>query len=302
MIVEHKGTWEYSRSLSVRLTMERNLMLQECDIHFEVLQEYSDSRGGRVHLGNVKLNLAEYTQLVDISPSERDPQDEGEDGSITRRYLLQESKINCTLKIGITMKQTEGDTNFIAPPLKSAMVVGGIAGVLSTEPGEGDDIPSITSKTRELSEAQDLYRRTLAATWACQTGELPPDKLIEDLFSGGDGGRMQPPKSTIKLQPSPRFTDRDDSLGSSSSDVESRRPVTPRHLTPEMARTGHRRNRSSEASTAHSTHSSTATIRPGMDQHHDHRQEHRRRKHDEQPELTEFDLREDLRSWQVRVR
>ncbi|KAI9876336.1 MAG: hypothetical protein M1823_007299, partial [Watsoniomyces obsoletus] len=140
------------------------------------------------------------------------------------------------------MKQTEGDTNFIAPPLKSAMVVGGIAGILATEPGEGDDMPSITSKTRELSEAQDLYRRTLAATWACHTGELPPDKLIEDLSGGGDGGRMQPPESPAKLQPSPRFPKRDESVGSSGSEAESRRTVTPRHLTPEMARTGHRRN------------------------------------------------------------
>ena len=303
-IRDHKATWEYSRSLSVRLTIERTSMLQECEIQFEVLQEYSGgARGGRVHLGNVKLNLAEYTQLPEISPSERDPQDESEDGSITRRYLLQDSKINCTLKIGIIMKQTEGDSNFIAPPLKSAMVVGGIAGVLSTEPGDGEDMPSLTSKTRELSEAQDLYRRTLAATWACHTGELPPDKLIEDLFAGGDGGRMQPPKSPAKLQPSPRFDhDRDESIGS-SSDAESRRTVTPRHLTPEMARTGHRRYHSSEVSNSHSSHSSNATVRAGMDHRSDHdHKDHRRRTQTDQQEITEFDLREDLRSWQVRVR
>ena len=279
-------------------------MLQECEIQFEVLQEYSEgARGGRVLLGYVKLNLAEYTQLPDISPSERDPQDESEDGSITRRYLLQDSKINCTLKIGITMKQTEGDNNFIAPPLKSAMVVGGIAGILSTEPGEGDDMPSVTSKTRELSEAQDLYRRTLAATWACHTGELAPDKLIEDLFAGGDGGRMKPPKTPPKLQPSPRFHDRDESMRSSSSEAESRRIATPRHLTPEMARTGHRRNVSSEMSASHSSNSSNATIRPGMHQQNDHHpKDHRRRHQPEQQELTEFDLRDDLRSWQVQVR
>merc|ERR1712000_516053 len=108
--------------------------------------------------------------------------------------------VNSTLKIGIKMKQTEGDTNFIAPPLKSAMVIGGIAGVLNAEAGEGDDIPSITSKTRELSEAQDIYRRTLAATWACQAGELPPDKLVEDLFAGGDGGCLPhvPNKSGLR--------------------------------------------------------------------------------------------------------
>lgn len=302
-IHDHKATWEYSKCLSVRLTIERTSHLQECEIQFEVLQEYSEgTRGGRVLLGYVKLNLAEYTQLLDTGPSERDPQDENEDGSITRRYLLQESKINCTLKLGITMKQTEGDTNFIAPPLKSAMVIGGIAGILSTEPGDGDDMPTVTSKTRELSEAQDLYRRTLAATWACHVGELPPDKLIEDLFAGGDGERMKPPKPTAKLQPSPHFHIRDESLESSSSDAESKRTMTAQHLTPEMARTGHRRNVSSDVPGSHSSNSSIATVRPGMHQHNEpDRKDHRRRNQGAPSEPSEFDLREDLRSWQVQV-
>jgi len=67
-------------------------MLQECHINFEVVQEYSSAgRGERITLGNVKLNLAEY-----VEPSETD----GED-SVTRRYLMQDSKINSTLKVGI---------------------------------------------------------------------------------------------------------------------------------------------------------------------------------------------------------
>ena len=34
---------------------------------------------------------------------------------------------------------------------------------------------------------QDMYRRTLAAFWASQPGELRADECIEDIFSGGDG-------------------------------------------------------------------------------------------------------------------
>ena len=63
-------------------------MLQDFDINFEVLQEYSSgARGERILLGNVKLNLAEYVEASDNS----------EEG-ITRRYLMQDSKINSTLK------------------------------------------------------------------------------------------------------------------------------------------------------------------------------------------------------------
>jgi hypothetical protein len=305
-IHDHRATWEYTKELAVRLTIEKTQMLQECDIQFEIVQEYSQSaRGGRVVLGNIKLNLAEYTQLPELSNSERDPQDDGDEGSITRRYLLQESKINSTLKIGIKMKQTEGDTNFIAPPLKSAMIAGGIAGVLSTEAGEGDDMPSITSKTRELSEVQDLYRRTLAASWACQNGELAPDKLIEDLFAGGNGGEIPVEPPAHRFGHTLRNANRDDSMGSSSSDADSRKTVTPRHLTPDMARHGnygHRRQGSADATPTNISQSSTISGRSSLDQQMQQSQKDMQRRHQtSSKEVTEFELREDLRSWQVRV-
>ncbi|RMZ89340.1 hypothetical protein DV736_g3425, partial [Chaetothyriales sp. CBS 134916] len=308
-IREHRAVWEYVKEIPVRLTIEKHQTLQECEIHFEILQEYSGgARGGRVQLGNVKLNLAEYTQIPEINSS----QDDSDDGFVTRRYLLQDSKVNSTLKVGIKMEQTEGDINFIAPPLKSAMVNTGIAGVLSTEAGEGEDIPSITSKTRELSEAQDLYRRTLAASWACQHGELAPDKLIEDLFAGGDGGRMDPPKTPhkFKLAESPYIYSRDESVNSSSSDTESKRTVTPGRLAPSTSRHGHQRGDSSDLSHPHNSHSTIASGvsgRSSLAQLEQSQHEHRRHEHKHRPkvsyhELSEFDLREDLRSWQVRVR
>ncbi|RMZ83074.1 hypothetical protein DV738_g1286, partial [Chaetothyriales sp. CBS 135597] len=245
-IHDHRAVWEYVKETPVRMTIEKHQALQECEIHFEIVQEYSATgRGSRVQLGNVKLNLAEYTRGPEVIVN----QDEIDDGFVTRRYLLQDSKVNCTLKVGIKLEQTEGDTNFIAPPLKAAMVNTGIAGVLSTEIGEGDDIPSITTKTRELTEAQDLYRRTLAATWACQHGEMAPDQLIEDLFAGGDGGRLEPPKTLqdIKLADSPYIHSHDESLHSSSSDNESKRTVTPgHHRTPSTPKHSHRRADSSE--------------------------------------------------------
>lgn len=73
--------------LPVRLTIDRNGMLQESLIHFEVMQEYSSgARGERIILGKVELNLAEY---VDAG--------EDGDGTIKRRHLMQDSRINSTL-------------------------------------------------------------------------------------------------------------------------------------------------------------------------------------------------------------
>ena len=92
VIREHKVSWDYEKILPVRLIVDRNGMLQETEIHFEIMQEYSSgARGERIILGNIKLNLAEY---VDAS-------DDVEDG-ICRRYLMQESRINSTLKVSLS--------------------------------------------------------------------------------------------------------------------------------------------------------------------------------------------------------
>lgn len=111
--------------------MDKANMLQECLVNFEVVQDYSSGgRGEKITLGNVSLNLSEYVEMQG---------EDGEDG-ITRRYLMQESKINSTLKIGISMHQTDGERNFIAPPLKTAAVFGGIAGIMGGEQGDQDDL------------------------------------------------------------------------------------------------------------------------------------------------------------------
>lgn len=133
-IKDHKVFYDYEAKLSVRLTVDKSGMLQESWIEFEVLQEYSaGGRGERISLGNVRLNLAEYVEQSEMASLD------GEELGITRRYLMQESKINSTLKIGIYMHQTEGEKNFIAPPLKTAQVFSGIAGIVSGEQGDAED-------------------------------------------------------------------------------------------------------------------------------------------------------------------
>ena len=136
-IKDHKVVYDYEVKLPVRLTVDKNGMLQESWIIFEVVQEYTASgRGERNTLGNVKLNLAEYVEQSELAGVD------GEDMGITRRYLMQQSKINSTLKLSIYMKQTEGDKNFVAPPLKTAQVFSGIAGIMLGEQGDSEDVGS----------------------------------------------------------------------------------------------------------------------------------------------------------------
>lgn len=133
-IKEHKVSWDYSRTIPVRMTIDKSNNLQECLINFEVVQVYNTgARGEKITLGFVTLNLAQY-----VEESEALGSDMGD--GIMRRYLMQESKINSTLKIGIAMRQVDGERNFVAPPLKTAPVFGGIAGIMVGDQAEHDDL------------------------------------------------------------------------------------------------------------------------------------------------------------------
>lgn len=136
-----------------------------------MLQEFSNVAAGlrdeRVPLGVVRLNLSEFVEESDALTSRKRSASLGgggqlnamatpgsmgppplpktyggeevvEDG-IVRRYLMQESKINSTLKVSILMVQTDGERNYAAPPLRTAPVFGGIAGFMAGEHPEQDN-------------------------------------------------------------------------------------------------------------------------------------------------------------------
>lgn len=177
-IQAHKVVWNYSKTIPLRLHIDKNHLLQEQHIDFTVLQELSHTE--KLVIGKLRLNLAEYADA------------EGGEGMVVRRYLMQDSKINSTLKIGIGMVQVEGDRNFIAPSLKSAAVFEGFTGVIAAESTQDDAVGPVGKTgsiiSKEVSELQDMYRLALAASWASgANGELAADRCVEDIFSGGDG-------------------------------------------------------------------------------------------------------------------
>lgn len=140
-IKDHKVSYDFEAKLPVKLVVDKNGMLQESFIDFEVVQEYSGGgKPERITLGHVKLNLAEY-----VEQSEMNRMAEGDEPGVTRRYLMQDSKINSTLKISVFMRQIEGDRNFVAPALKTAQVFSGIAGIVSGEQGDAEDVGSTCS-------------------------------------------------------------------------------------------------------------------------------------------------------------
>lgn len=88
-----------------------------------------------------------------------------------------------------------GSTNFSRPPLKGAQVFSNIATIMGNDAnghqGPSEPMPRIPAThsliNREPTQAQDVYRHNLTASWQLQDGELNADECIEDIFSGGDG-------------------------------------------------------------------------------------------------------------------
>ena len=178
---------------------------------------------------------------------------------------------------------------------------------MTSEQGELDDlghVPSMSSKTREIGELQDMYRRTLAASWTCQMGELPADECIENIFAGGDGWGKHRPGASMPTPPSAKSTE--ESTGAESSGET--RTVTGHH---HGSSSGFRKHTAEK----YRTHSRTNSARDGLsgvptDQHHgagsdQHTSpghaEAKRRSHGRKHEVDEFEVREDLRSWEISI-
>ncbi|MCJ1387700.1 hypothetical protein MMC18_000543 [Xylographa bjoerkii] len=269
VIKEHKVNWDYETTIPVRLIVDKNGMLQDFDIHFEVLQEYSSgARGERILLGNVKLNLAEYVEGSG-----------GTEDGVTRR-----------------------------PPLKTAPVFGGIAGIMTSEQGELDDLgqmPSMSSKTREIGELQDMYRRTLAASWTCQIGELPADECVEDIFAGGDGWGKHGLAASAQTPSSAKSTE--DSTGDAESSGEARTTNGHHRRTSSgFARHSNKKHPGHSRSESKTDKASGTTNRmddsPNLNQRQSRVPRKKRMSHKNMHEVDEFEAREDLRSWEISVR
>lgn len=195
-IIDHKAGWtEYRRECTFKVGIGRGGVLQERMLIMEVWVEMISGRE-RLRIGNVAVNLSEYASVK----------------SETRRYLLQESKMNSTVKVTISVVHVEGSRDYSTPPLKKAQMFHGITNLLA----ENKDLPQISrgieqhnSKHVLHSPTQEMYRRTFAAQWRVQAGELAPGDVVEDIFKGGTGWKTDetPAVQNIPDRTSHRRTD-----------------------------------------------------------------------------------------------
>jgi len=174
--------------------------------------------------------------------------------------------------------------------------------VHSTEqPIDADDLghlPAISTKSREIADMQDMYRRTLAASWSSRACDLPADKLVEELFAGSSCWNNNAHNANAGLS----TEDHRDSL--LSVEAATRQSRAGKQLSPSFER----RPKSSSSDHSHSngkTPDSLAALEHPKKGGSIEQQlyEGARGRGWKAPntnnELSEFDVREDLRSWEV---
>jgi hypothetical protein len=136
-----------------------------------------------------------------------------------------------------------------------------------------------------------MYRRTLAAYWSAQPGELKADECIEDIFAGGDGwGDREKPYDHEKR--GIRFATADGSSSLSESESRHNRGGSIHRKSHETLRPG-----------------DVITSSPGglrgrgsfEQQAHQMKVEAERKRHRPHHEVDEVDVREDLCSWQLPI-
>lgn len=89
---------------------ERDNTLEPATVRFSIRQESASGKGYE-RLGIVTVDLTDWV---------------AEAGPRSRRFLLQESKMNSTLKLTIGLQQVEGDTSW-TPSLTSRRIAGGLS-------------------------------------------------------------------------------------------------------------------------------------------------------------------------------
>lgn len=176
------------------------------------------------------------------------------------------------------------------------MAFGGIAGVVASEQAEADDsgqMPLINTQSREIADLQEMYRRTLAASWISRADDIPADKLIEGLFSGSIGGDSQDASSVQTYDG--YYNRRSFNGGAGTTGYNGSRNL----LSPGSDRRG-----KSSSRNGNKTLDFSPTIEHGKSgsierQLYDNAQGKGWRNRSAEHELSEFDVREDLRSWEI---
>ncbi|KAJ7163487.1 N-terminal C2 in EEIG1 and EHBP1 proteins-domain-containing protein [Mycena crocata] len=172
---DHSVLWDQPLSAVVQMSIDRDTHhLLPHPFKLTVLQKVEGDHNPR--LGAVHLDLAEYADSVPASSASK--------GVVTRRYLLEGSKTNATLRLSIRVEPSGTPPPFIAPPLPNGEILAGVTMLLSTHA----DVYRTRPRALDLYApmAQDNVQSTAPFDLRVLPrayGPRPTESLIEALFN-----------------------------------------------------------------------------------------------------------------------
>ncbi|KAJ1642278.1 hypothetical protein LPJ64_005863 [Coemansia asiatica] len=144
-VVNQEVRWSHAVKKTIDIPISKDGVLTPCELKVAIKQvrvcadpgrlDYAGARQGRLGLagarhrevyshvrtkvGSLTVNLSEYARLSGSS----------------RRYFLQECKLNCTLKLSILVSQQSGPESFDVPALDRSMVLTDLNDMITNENG-----------------------------------------------------------------------------------------------------------------------------------------------------------------------
>ncbi|KAK7042565.1 C2 NT-type domain-containing protein [Favolaschia claudopus] len=188
---EHAVTYDLALTAVVQMSIDRDTMrLLPHPFKLSILQR--DAPHHNLCLGTVELDLAKY---ADSSPAPSG----GLKGTVTRRYLLHNSKTNATLRLSVRVAPLESapaPVPFVAPPLPADEILAGVnlgtAALLTEREEVLRTRPSALDLYAPISVPANAGGGSLSAdapapfdlrTLPLAQGPLPTAALIDALFN-----------------------------------------------------------------------------------------------------------------------
>ncbi|THH03919.1 hypothetical protein EW145_g5901 [Phellinidium pouzarii] len=197
---EHNVKWNQTINVAVQMGVQRDTMdLQPCELKLVVEQlavAGDPDAPQNPRLGAVYLNLAEYV----------------DERSVTRRYLLRQSKTNATLQLTIELTHIGGEIAYKSPPLQKGEVMAGVATLLGKNPYDNSTYMRSTSQTsvRGHRHATDNGSRSSTshahsvAPEVSGPGLRTTENIIEAIFNPVPTSSSAPSPFTYYVPPKPR--------------------------------------------------------------------------------------------------
>ncbi|KAJ7915168.1 hypothetical protein B0H13DRAFT_2000684 [Mycena leptocephala] len=185
---DHSVSWDHPLSAVVQMSIDRDTYrLLPHPFKLKVVQRViagdPDAR-----ITTAWCSRARFAEYADSVPSSGASSSAASKGTVTRRYLLRDSKTNATLRLSIRVEPIDTPPPFIAPPLPNE-ILAGVSAVLSTH----------TDVYRTRPRALDLYAPVEESTSVPPSphkkvpfdvralprayGPRPTESLIEALFN-----------------------------------------------------------------------------------------------------------------------